>query len=178
MFITLISFNPRHISNDSNKLIVTISLLPELTKSFKNEPISVELIYDNTVKIEKKITDTSIVYFENINAKRVLILVSGSIRCSDSITRKHFYYIDEAILNSNTTNQKTLTFPNDCDRNKYIAGKICPLCKKYDSVIPVYNGHPDPLSLKGEFGIDYMLCCPIMSPCDPDWHCKRDNHNF
>lgn len=56
--------------------------------------------------------------------------------------------------------------------------KTCPQCLKSDKVIPIVYGYPSKgLMRKAKKGKVLLGGC-VISGCDPNWHCKRDNHSF
>jgi hypothetical protein len=177
---TIILFSSLQVSQEirtGKSLDLKIEILPELVESFKNESINVELSYGN-FKIDTSLINSTTFFIDSINYPSLWIRVSGSIKCADSISTNSFYILDKVALTKSSLTKKTIVFPFDCSLNRYRGGKICPKCKLTDRAIPIYRGHPDPTKIQGTAGIDYELCCPILSACDPRWHCKRDSTDY
>jgi len=158
-------------------LELKLTILPELESSFRHEPIYIQIEGDG-VKIDTVIKDITKIEFKNIVATKLRVDLYSSIKCSDSLTKKSFHEVTMLVMSDSSTTFRTINFPYQCDLNKYTGGRICPKCKKSDKVIPIIYGLADPLSVKGQVGVDYDLGTCSTTDCDPKWHCKRDNNDF
>ena len=160
-------------------LRITLNLLPELREEFKTQPIRIQISYNNykIEKIDTTITNQNIIHFKNIRDQVVYVFISASINCKDSTTQKYYRPGRKVIYGNSRIEEQVITFPQDCSINKYLGGKICPICHKTDQSIPIIWGLPS-FDLKGEPGIDYDLAGCTRTGCDPDWFCRRDSSRF
>jgi hypothetical protein len=172
LLLLTVLFPSRH-----KQLEITLSILPELQNSLKDRPIHIEITGGN-FKIDTAVVNTDKIYFNNISKKDIWITIYSSFKCSDSLTEKSFYEFSGLKMSDSSKTHLTIHFPFDCPLNKYTGGKICPGCKRMDKVIPIYYGLLDPLSVKGEPGIDFDMGGCVRTACDPRWHCKQDNTDF
>ena len=160
---------------DAN-LNIKIVLLPELTEFFKHQPIKVEIAYGEITR-DTTVINNYQVHFSGIPSDYVWIRLFSSIKCSDSLTKKWYYSFGRISMPKSGNADTTVLFPPDCPRSKYTAGKICPICKKMDKVIPIHYGLPS-FDTPGTLGVDYEVASCLHDVCAPDWHCKRDNKDF
>ncbi|MGD1847556.1 MAG: carboxypeptidase-like regulatory domain-containing protein [Salibacteraceae bacterium] len=57
-------------------------------------------------------------------------------------------------------------------------GSTCPVCQKSDQVIPIVFGYPGKKLMKYANKGKVMLGGCMVSYCDPNWYCKRDQTRF
>ncbi|GAO44541.1 hypothetical protein [Flavihumibacter petaseus] len=163
-------------SPSEKKLTLTIKILPPLAKIFRNQPIDIDIsTSDFTYKSSVLVPDSLNLTFNLKKASVVWVTLDGLAQYADSSTR--YFHNGARITLSNSSTVRTLTFPIDCEVNRYLGGKLCPGCKTSDAVIPIYWGLPSP-DLKGEIGVDFQLGGCVTSGCDPTWFCRKDTLEF
>ena len=61
-----------------------------------------------------------------------------------------------------------------CEYDQHKNNKECPVCLKSDKVVPIVYGLPVGRLNQKKY---YYAGC-IVTDCDPNWYCKRDEHKF
>lgn len=191
--LTVIILSLFSVNHAGKQLTIKFNLLPEVKEALKDQPIKLEisyyinLLHDKTrqksdlwsgyeYRIDTILINPQSIVFTKIRSDNVIIRIGAWINCTDGITKKGFYSAMQVDLPKNDT-IITITFPKDCEFNRYIGGKICPKCGGMDKSIPIIWGLPS-FDLPGEPGVDYDLGGCFTSACDPRWYCKRDSLRF
>jgi len=83
-------------------------------------------------------------------------------------------------LEPNETVEIKIPYSLSCKYDKSVNNKTCPICKKSDEVIPISYGLIIEIAKKGEDkkGKEYRAGGCVVSECDPNWYCKRDDYEF
>ena len=99
------------------------------------------------------------------------------------LTFSSFGYKDSIFMNFELKKDTTinLIYVRNCPYDESINNRICPKCRKKNSVIPILYGLP--LSVNGKNptkgnGKKFILGGCEISDCDPNWFCKRDKISF
>ncbi len=82
-------------------------------------------------------------------------------------------YQDTTLTSQNITHD-TIEEMNIDDKNE----KTCPVCQKHDEVIPIIYGEPRKRLFKDSLKGKVRLGGCVISDCDPNWFCKRDEKEF
>ena len=159
------------------ELHLTIKILPEFFHEFRGRIMTLQIeVNENVYDTSFVISEKHLFSFDKINKPYAFIKIYGLVKSKDSGQR--FYWTGDRIsFTENKNVNHEITFPVDCDVNKYFGGKICPKCKTKDKVIPIRSGLLSP-DIPGKVGIDYELGGCVRTPCDPGWFCKRDTLRF
>jgi hypothetical protein len=98
------------------------------------------------------------------------ILTVNCLGCSDTIMKINVV--------GNDTLKLSFTVPFKCNYDK--GNKTCPICKKSDLVVPIVYGlileTRSKRRKKKELEFHSGGC--VISGCDPNWYCKRDDKEF
>ena len=157
------------------QVTINFNILPELKAVLKDQPIIVSVSFNNQSFDTILINPNSLI-FKNITSSYFSVSVRARVSCNDGVSQKG-YWTGERIDGLKNNTSVNITFPEDCEYNKYLGGKICPKCLRTDQSIKSIWGLPSP-DLPGEPGVDYALGSCIRSACDPSWFCKRDSVEF
>tara|TARA_A100000171_G_scaffold50991_1_gene63882 strand:+ start:50 stop:550 length:501 start_codon:yes stop_codon:yes gene_type:complete len=98
---------------------------------------------------------------DSIESDSVTLIVPGSLR-------KSTYNIS---FSNNETKKIELPISYFCQYDKSINNKTCPICYKTNKVIPTTYG------LGFSIKESYNLGC-LVTDCEPNWYCKRDEITF
>lgn len=110
--------------------------------------------------------------FNNVASDTILIRTEPK-----SITRNR---IITGFLKPNETVEIEIPYSLSCKYDKSKKNKLCPVCERKDEVIPirygliVNNSKKD----KGENTKEYKEGGCVITGCDPNWYCKRDEIEF
>jgi hypothetical protein len=174
--ITLVALQLVTASSPTKQFNLTVNILPALREIMKTQPISIEVSSsDFSLKSSVTIIDSLKLIFELKNAQTILVRIGSPVKYSDS-SERYFYFADNFTINSSSASG-SITFPKDCEINRYTGGKTCPKCKRRYDVIPIFYGLPAP-DLPGQPGIDFEPAGCFRSSCDPSWYCKKDSLQF
>lgn len=84
--------------------------------------------------------------------------------------------LDSVKIDSYHPVEMNILYPPECKYKDPIM--ICPVCKKKDEVIPIVYGLPTQKTMKKAEKEEVMLGGCVVSGCDPQWFCKRDEKWF
>ena len=143
-------------------------------------PQEAELIAENTkVILEINGIEKTTIVDKNLNFS-FYNLESDSIRIK---TEPQSYLRNRIIIGfikpNDTVNVK-ISYSLSCKYDKSKENKTCPVCKKEDQVIPISYGFIAEISKKGEDikEKEYKSGGCVITGCDPNWFCKRDEIEF
>ncbi|MEY8847293.1 hypothetical protein AB9K26_00635 [Psychroserpens sp. XS_ASV72] len=91
-----------------------------------------------------------------------------------------FYTFKNSELRKKDTISLKIPYSLTCKYDKSKDNKTCPTCEREDEVIPIAYGLIAEITKKGEEKQEkkYKSGGCVISDCDPNWYCKRDNLEF
>ena len=113
----------------------------------------------------------------DINGKYVINeIVEGNYSLKINYVGYPKLIIDSIQVNSNDNIIINILFPPFCKYNN--KDGICPVCNKKDKVIPIVYGYPGKRLIKNSNKGNLIIGGCMITGCDPDWYCKRDENEF
>tara|TARA_R100001369_G_scaffold91940_1_gene134869 strand:- start:2128 stop:2631 length:504 start_codon:yes stop_codon:yes gene_type:complete len=100
--------------------------------------------------------------FENVESDSIILIIPATIKK----TSYRFY------IENNKTKKIEIPISYYCEYDNSENNKTCPICHKYNRVIPVSHG------LSIHYDKEYHDLGCLKTECDPNWFCKRDNITF
>ena len=110
--------------------------------------------------------------FQNLDSDSILIYMEPKSARIETMMM--------GFLEPNDTLFLKIPYMLTCKYDKSKNNKTCPICKRQDRVIPIVYGLLAYIQKKGEVNKEPEIkeggC--IISNCDPNWYCKRDQIDF
>lgn len=170
--------------------LTTIFLLLEQVCIGQTARLTGHLIVNNKDDI-KNIADRTMIMLRVNNYQRIAVVDKDlnfsfdSLKTDTSEIRvtTTFYYQDTTIKNvvlkDNETTHIEIQYPPFCIYDKTKKDMTCPICSKQGEVIPIVYGlivNTRRKSKKRQQEFKAGGC--VVSGCDPNWYCKRDDKEF
>jgi hypothetical protein len=176
LYILLLTFGFLFCSAQTVKVNGKLLLQNEDDRSLVIEKTKV-VLEQNGIEQITKVNDSLEFYFEinGLDKIQITITPKGVGRVSG-----RFYKFKNTELRKNNTISIKIPYSLTCKYDKSKDNKTCPICKKEDEVTPISYGLGAETTKKGEEKKEEKFkpggC--VVTDCDPNWFCKRDNLEF